>query len=112
LHAVALAHVRLLGQGPAAPPALQVPAPSHDPPGVNVEPEHDGLAPHAVPLDGKSHAPVPLHPVAPHAPPTGEQAAVQHAPVPPTPQTPLVHWSFAAHVAPAEPFATQAPAAQ
>jgi hypothetical protein len=51
----------------------------------------DGVA-HWVPLPGKTHAPVVgLQPVAPHAPPIGEQAAAQQLPVPAVPQFWLVH---------------------
>jgi hypothetical protein len=68
---------------------------------------------HWVPLAGKTHAPVPgLHPVAPQAPPMGEQAAVQQLPVPAVPQTPLVHWSFAVHVVPTPSLEMHAPPEQ
>jgi hypothetical protein len=54
---------------------------------------------------------VPSQEVAPQAPPAAHGPA-QQLPVPETPQTPLVHWSFAEHAAPGALFATQAPAEQ
>jgi hypothetical protein len=69
-------------------PGAHVPLPSHAA-GVNVFPVHEPgqLVPDATNV----HAPVPLQPVAPHAPPMGEHAAVQQLPVPVVPQTPDVH---------------------
>jgi hypothetical protein len=58
------------------------------------------------------HAPVALQSVAPQVPPVGEHAAVQQCvPAPPTPQTPVVHWSTAPHAAPGPPFGAQFPEA-
>jgi hypothetical protein len=74
-------------------------------------PEHDG-APHEVVLPGKTQAPVVSQSVAPHAPVVGLHAAVQQwVPVPETPQTFELHWSFAVHALPAAPVETQVPEA-
>jgi hypothetical protein len=108
LHVVAFAHTRPPAHGVGSP-GEHVPDPLH----VEVVSspfEHD--VPHVVPLLGNTHAPVvALHPVAPHAPPIGEQAAAQQSPVPETPQTMLVHASFVEH-APAATRWMQAPAEQ
>jgi len=72
-------------------------------------PAHEG-EPHEVPLTGNTHAPVDAaQPVAPQAPPTVPHAAAQQSPVPSTPHTPLVHWSFAVH-APVATFRAHATA--
>jgi len=66
--------------------------------------------PHAVEALGKTQAPLASQSVAPQTPPVGlHDIAQQWLPVPPTPQTPAAHWSFALHTAPAPPPGTQVP---
>jgi hypothetical protein len=63
---------------------------------VSSPPAHDVAQ--VVVLPGNTHAPLALHPVAPHVPPVGEHAAVQQLPVPEIPQTMLAHASLLVHV--------------
>jgi len=78
-------------------PLAHAPLPSQVPAVVSWPPAHDGLL-HEVLLPGNTHAPVEAsQPAAPQVPPAGLHAAVQQAPVPARPHTPLVHWSFAVH---------------
>ncbi len=70
------------------------------------------VPPHAVLLVGPTHAPAALQSVAPHTPVVVQVPVQQWVPVPPVgPQSSLVHWSLAPHVAPAAPLATQVPEA-
>jgi hypothetical protein len=101
-HWVASRHVKKPGHGIELMVA-QVPAPSQAPV-VSINPLHP---PHGVPL-GSTQAPVVSHPVAAQTPPAGHMLE-QQLPDPLTPQTLLVHWSFAEHGAPGEPFTTQMP---
>jgi hypothetical protein len=106
LHAVALAQGRFPGHAVGAP-GLHVPEPLQVL-RVSCPFTHDD--PHAVPLVGKTHAPLLLQSVAPQAPPTELQVLLQQrVPVPLVPQIPLAHWSGATHVTPAPPLGTQTP---
>jgi hypothetical protein len=86
-----------------------VPLPLQVPAGVSTPLAQ--VPPHAVPLVGYTHAPDALQSVAPQAPLPVQAAVQQCVPVPPGPQSESVHWSFAVHVAPAAPLATQVPEA-
>jgi hypothetical protein len=106
LHEVESAQTKPPVHAAVVPPA-QVPAPLHEAPVVSCP---DAQTVQDVVFPGKAHAPLGSQSVAPQVPPVGLHAAVQQRePVPPMPQTPLVHWSIALHVAPAPPFATQVP---
>jgi hypothetical protein len=65
-----------------------------------------------VPYATTTHAPVASQSVAPQAPVAVHAAEQQWVPTPLVPQTLIVHWSLALHVAPAVPFATQLPEEQ
>jgi hypothetical protein len=106
LHAVRLAQTKPPGQ-PLGVPATHPPVPLQAD-AVSWPLPH--AVPHDVPLPGNTHAPTASQSLAPQVPAVGLHAAVQQrVPVPLTPQTELVHWSVAPHVAPGAPFGTHVP---
>jgi len=92
LHAVRLAQMKPPVHALGAP-AAHVPLPLQALT-VSWPLRHEGV-PHAPPAVGNTHAPVPLHDVAPHVPLA--HAVVQQLPVPLTPQTSLAHAALPVH---------------